>query len=45
MNNRRPHNKWVVYLDKDLTAQVKMRALIEEKTVGDWISEQLSKIL
>jgi len=45
MNTRKPHNKWVVYIDKDLTAQVKMKALTEEKTVGEWISELIRKAL
>ena len=42
---RKPHNKWVVYIDKDLTARVKMKAIKEDRTVGEWLSELIRKAL
>jgi len=43
MKKRNPHNKWVVYLDKNLQAKVKMRALKEKVTVGEFISNLIRK--
>ena len=38
-------NKWVIYIDDKLRAQVKLRALKEEMSVGEWINKLIRKAL